>query len=138
MIDFPRTEKRYVRQASLVPLIDISMFLLIFFMIAGTVEKFEILPLNPPEAASGKLLDEGHLTILLGTHDEIIVGDELVEFRDLPQVLKQQLQANPNKVISLKADARTPAGQAIALMDQIKLAGGRNVSLITQGRDANP
>lgn len=135
-MEFSRSQKRFVRQASLVPLIDVSMFLLIFFMIAGTVEKFEILPIDPPQAASGKLLDEGHLTILLGSHDEIIVGDDLVEFERLQLVLKQQLQANPNKVITLKADARVPAGRAIAVMDQIKLAGGQNLSLVTQAREA--
>ncbi len=30
------------------------MFLLIFFMVAGTVEKFEIIPIDPPVAQSGK------------------------------------------------------------------------------------
>lgn len=133
-LDFVRNRRR-VRQASLIPLIDISMFLLIFFMVAGTVEKFELLPIDPPRAASGKLLDEGHLVILLGTHDEIIVGDELVGFEQLQAVLKEQLQGNPNKVVTLKADARVPAGRAIAVMDQIKLAGGQNLSLATEERE---
>lgn len=126
---------RKPHQASLTPLIDISLFLLIFFMLAGTVEKFEILPIDPPMAESGKLLDEGHLVVLLGRRDEIIVDDELVNLDELPQVLKDHIAANPEKVITLKSDARTPAGRAIEVMDAIKLAGGRNLSLVTQSKE---
>nr|AEQ20345.1 biopolymer transport protein ExbD/TolR [uncultured bacterium CSL1] len=127
-----------MRQVSLIPLIDVSMFLLIYFMLAGTVEKFEILPIDPPLAESGKMMDEGHLTIMLGTHDEIIVGDELVEYGHLQAALKDQLQPNPNKVVTLKADARVPAGRVIDIMDQIKIAGGQNLSLATQAKDRKP
>jgi biopolymer transport protein ExbD len=132
-MEFSRAPRKRVT-ISLVPLIDISIFLLIFFMVAGSVEKFELIPVDPPVAQSGKLMEEGHLTILLGRHDEVIVDDEIVDVKDIPALLGTQLAANPNKVITVKADATVPANRAIEVMDTIKAAGGRNLSIITQSK----
>ncbi len=132
-VDFNFSRRRQApRNAGLVPLIDVALFLLIFFMVAGTIEKFEIIPIDVPEAASGKLLDEGHIVILIGTRDEIVIDDELITLEELQGHLKPQLESNPNKVITVKADANIPAVRMIAVMDIIKLAGGRNLSLVTQ------
>lgn len=132
-MDFPRTRRKPI-VVSLIPLIDVSIFLLIFFMLAGAIEKFEILPIDPPVAQSGKLMDEGHITILIGTHDEIVIGEEILALEQLRDVLEPQLKANPNKVITVKADATSPANRVIDVMDAIKLAGGKNLSIVTQSK----
>ncbi len=130
-MEFPRTRKP-MRAIELVPLIDVAMFLLIFFMVAGTVEKFALIPIAPPKAQSGKLLDEGHMVILMGTREELVLDDDLIPLDQLEARVREQLKANPNKVITLKADAGIPASRMIQVMDRIKLAGGRNLSLATQ------
>lgn len=133
-MEFARASRKRV-VISLVPLIDISVFLLIFFMVAGSIEPFEVIPVDPPVAQSGKLMDDGHLNILLGRHDEVIVGDEMVlNIHDIKQLISAELQANPNKVITLKADATVSANRVIEAMDVIKLAGGKNLSIITQSK----
>jgi biopolymer transport protein ExbD len=134
MMDFPRTRRKTV-EVSLIPLIDVSIFLLIFFMLAGTVEKFEMVPIDPPVAQSGKLMDEGHVVVMLGKHDEIILADEIVEMERMQALLAPDLKANPNKVVTIKADALVPANRVIELMDAIKQAGGRNLSVVTQSRE---
>jgi biopolymer transport protein ExbD len=132
-MDFPRTRRKKI-EISLIPLIDVSLFLLIFFMVAGTVEKFELIPIDPPVAQSGKLMDEGHIIILLGSHEEIIVDDEIVPLADMQKYLQPQLQPNPNKIVTVKADATVPANRMIEVMDAIKAAGGRNLSIVTQSK----
>ena len=76
-MDFPRTPRKKI-EISLIPLIDVSMFLLIFFMVAGSVEKFDLVPIDPPVSRHGNMMDEGHVLVLLGSHDEIILNDEIV------------------------------------------------------------
>ena len=135
-MDIPRAPRRR-REISLIPLIDVAMFLLIFFMVAGTLEKFQILPITPPTAESGKLVDEGHVVILLGTHDELVVDDELVPGPEaMEERVRAQLTSNPNKVITLNADATIPAQRMIAVMDRLKLAGAKNLSIVTQSEGA--
>jgi biopolymer transport protein ExbD len=132
-MDFPRTIKKKI-EISLVPMIDVSMFLLIFFMLAGSVEKFELIPIDPPVAQNGKLMDEGHIIILLGYHDEIIVNDEIVPMEEMKKMLSPQLKEHPGKVITVKADATVPANRMIEVMDAIKMAGGKNLSVVTQSK----
>lgn len=131
MINFPRIERKRMT-ISLIPLIDVSLFMLIFFMVAGSIEKFEIIPVDPPIAKSGKLVDEGHVFILLGTHDEVILDDEMVTVGDMQSRLAEDLKLNPAKVITVKADASVPANRVIDVLDAIKAAGGKNLSIVTQ------
>lgn len=129
-MDFTRTEKPR-RAISIIPLIDISLFLLIFFMVAGTIEKIDLIPIEPPTASSGKLMDEGHIVILLGTHEEIVMDEELVTLEELGRKLTKILSQHPDKIITLKADASIPAQRMIRVMDSIKLAGGKHLSIAT-------
>jgi len=132
-MDFPRTRRKKI-EVSLIPLIDVSMFLLIFFMLAGTVEKFEMIPIEPPVSQNGKMMDEGHVAILLGAHDEIILRDDIVTIEEMQKILAPELSANPNKVVTVKADAVAPANRMIEVMDAIKAAGGKNLSVMTQSK----
>lgn len=132
-MEFQRTRQKKL-EISLIPMIDVSMFLLIFFMVAGSIEKFEIIPVDPPVAQSGKLMDEGHVQILLGRHEEIIVDDEIVPMEEMQKRLAEDLKANPNKVVTIKADATVSANRTIEVMDAIKAAGGRNLSVVTQSK----
>lgn len=126
-----RTQKS-TREMSLVPMINVIFLLLIYFIVAGTIGKIDILPIDPPEAESGKVLDEGHVVILLGRYQELVIDDELVDKEDVIAVIQKSLKNYPNKVITLKADAQVKAHDLIEVMDLVRAAGGVNLSLITQ------
>ncbi len=130
-MDFER-HKTPIKEISLIPLINVVFLLLIFFLVAGTVEKFDIVQVELPEAMSGQVLDEGHISIILGQHDEILINEELVRFVDVKAVLMEQLSLNKERIITVKADSRLSADRMIAIMDVVKEAGGRNLSLVTQ------
>ncbi len=132
-MNFARNERKRI-VISMIPLIDVSIFLLIFFMLAGSIEKFDIIPVDPPVAQSGKLVDEGHISIVLGRYDEIILNDEIIPMEEMQAILAPELKANPNKVVTVKADATVPANRVIDVMDAIKAAGGRNLSVVTQSK----
>ncbi len=130
-MDFPRTRRKRI-EISLIPLIDVSMFLLIFFMVAGVVEKFDLIPIDPPVSRNGNMMDEGHIEVLLGSHDEIILGDEIVTMEEMQKKLVEELANNPAKVVTVKSDAVAPANRMIEVMDAIKAAGGHHLSVLTQ------
>ena len=130
-MDFER-QKKPLKEISMVPLINVVFLLLIFFLVAGTVEKFDIVPVELPEAISGQVLDEGHIQIVLGRHDELLINDELVTFAEMSEYLIEELEHNKERIITVKADASLQADRLIRLMDVIKAAGGRNLSLVTQ------
>jgi biopolymer transport protein ExbD len=133
MVEFVRAKRKRIT-ISLIPLIDVSILILIFFMLSGSIEKFEIVPVDPPVAQSGKLMDEGHVVIVLGRHDELLLDDDMVDIVEMQQRLIDGLKTNPNKVITIKADATAPANRVIDIMDAVKQSGGKNISIVTQSR----
>lgn len=135
MIGFPKKRTR-TRSIGIIPLIDVALFLLIFFMVAGSIERFEVIPIAPPKAESSTLVDEGHIIILLGTHEEIVVGDELMTLAEMEANVKGLLKANPAKVITIKADGSIPAERMLKVMDALKRAGAESLSIATEHKAA--
>jgi biopolymer transport protein ExbD len=130
-MDFPRS-KQMTREINMIPLINLIFILLIFFLVGGTIQKFDIIPVEVPVAESGKVIDEGHISVVLGQYDEMILNDELIDDSELEKRVAKMLESNPRKVISLKADARMPASKMINVMNRLRDAGGQNLSLTTQ------
>jgi biopolymer transport protein ExbD len=132
MIDFERGKKP-VKAIGLIPMINVIFLLLIYFLVIGTIEKMEIIPIDVPIAENGKIVDEGQLTIVLGRHDEILANDEFLTTNDaLSDFVKDQLKAYPDLFITVKADAKARSGQVIEVMEILEDAGGRNLALATQ------
>lgn len=130
--DFPR-KRKIKNEISMIPVINLVFLLLIFFMVTGTMEQPEIVPIELPEAKSGKVLDEGKVVIILGQHGEVLVNDDLTDMASLRLTLPERIKQTPNAVVSLKADVEVPAHQAIEVMELVRKAGGQNLSLVTQG-----
>ncbi len=130
MVDIPRY-KQTTREPGMMPMINVVLLLLTFFLVAGSIEKFEVLHVELPVAKNGKMLADGQVVVVLGAQREILVNDEFIAPSVFLTTIQEQLQGNPNKIITLRADQRLPATFMIYVMNQIKAAGGTNISLIT-------
>jgi biopolymer transport protein ExbD len=125
--------KKPVKEISMVPLINVVFLLLIFFLVAGSIEKIEVLKIETPVAESGEMVDQGHMVIVLGTRNEIIVNDQFVASEaELEKWVKEQLADNTDRLITIKADAKANASRVIDLMRMLEGAGGQHVALATE------
>jgi biopolymer transport protein ExbD len=136
-IEFHRRARR-IRPINVISLIDVMFVLILFFLMTGHMEKFSPVNVELPVADSGQLLDEGPVTILLGKYDEILLNDEYVDATQLGEALRQELQFNPERIITIKADAFLEANKLVRLMEVIGDAGGKNISVVTQTGEAAP
>jgi biopolymer transport protein ExbD len=130
-IEFARA-RRKTKTISMIPLIDVMLALLIFFLIAGRLEQVEVLKVSPPVSKSGEELAQGTITIVLGKHDEVLINDELGTLEEVLPKLKEQLKHNNKRLITLKADNRMNATRLIEVMNAIRAAGGENLTLATE------
>lgn len=132
MIEFERSKKP-VKPIGLIPMINVIFLLLIYFLVIGSIEKLEIIPIDVPIAENGKVVDEGQLTIVLGKHDEILANDEfLASTNELQSFVEKQLKGTPELFITVKADAKARSGQVIDVMKILEEAGGKHLALATQ------
>ncbi len=130
-VEIPR-ERRKIRPIVVVSLIDIVFVVILFFLIAGHIEKFSILDVTLPVADSGQLLDEGPVVVVLGKYDEILINDELYNLPQVRAEIVKQLSVNEERIITIKADKDMEANKLVDFMNEVRHAGGKNISLVTE------
>ena len=130
-MEFVRTSRK-LRPINMVSLIDIIFTVILFFIVAGHLEKFSIIPIELPTADSGQRLDEGPVVVLLGKLGEVLINDEYFSGADIETELKRQFAVNPERIITIKADSNMEANKLVDFLEQIRAAGGKNLSLVTQ------
>ena len=96
----------------IIPMIDIIFFLLVFFM------------MNSLQTVAQKALavQEGHITI----------DNNPVSITESAAIMKRHMQENPNAAVVLQADKRTAHGQVVAVMDMLKGAGVKRLSIAAE------
>lgn len=130
-LDFYRTTRK-PRQVALISLIDVMFVLLLFFMIAGHLEAVSPLPITLPEADSGQLLDEGPVKVSMANDGRITVNDSMFNGQNVAAELARQLANNKERIITIKADANLEANKLVTLLEQVRQAGGVNLSIVTE------
>jgi biopolymer transport protein ExbD len=128
----PRRKK--ARELNLIPLINIIFLLLIFFMVAGTIGDVDTFEVQLPKANSGHDKPNSSTTIYLGESGKVAINNDFVDTNDLKTIIKTIFINNSDQRISIKADANAPVDTLILVMNFVEEAGGKEISLITEGR----
>lgn len=131
MLDFDRNKKP-IKEISMVPMINVVFLLLIFFLIAGAMQNIEVLDIEEPTAETGEDAERGTITITLGKHDEILGNDTLLGSLDeLRAWLGESIKDYPDRLITVRPDARTNATRLIETLDMLREMGGTKVMIST-------
>lgn len=133
MVEFERAQHKCY-EPNMIPLINVVFLLLIFFLVAGTVRETEVIPIDIPEADTSKPLAEDHVEILMGIGGSLWINNLPVSQDGLFLQLKEAFLRNPHVLVTVKVDATLPARRLTGLVNQIKQAGGRNLSIVTEMR----
>lgn len=113
----------------LTPLIDVVFILLIFFLVATTLQvREEQIPIRLPESAGGEAAREEPLFVISVQADgALFVGQEQIAREALAARLREQKV----KSVLLRGDAATALGQAVGVIDLCSEAGVEQVTLGT-------
>jgi biopolymer transport protein ExbD len=130
-MDFARNTRK-LRAISMVSLIDIVFTIILFFLVAGHMEKFTAVAVDLPAADAGQHLDEGPVVVLLGKYGEVAINDAIFDSTGVDAELVEQLKHNPERIITIKADALLEADRLVDFLEAVRRAGGKNLSLVTQ------
>ncbi len=131
MIEIERHIRRG-KEMNLIPLINVIFLLLTFFIVAGSLQKYEVLQVDPPIALSVEELNQGSIVLVLGRYNEVLFNDELITADKIIPLLKDQLAINRERPITIRSDARVKASALIEVLEKVHSAGGRNLTLATQ------
>ena len=129
-----------VPEVNLVPMMDVLMTVLIFFVIismglTGVQINGVTLPKSvnsANEVITEKDDESAPLTIGLTTEKELILDGEVVQVRALAPVVKAYFTDNPDGSLMLKADRNLPYDDIAELLSELRKIGGRRVSLAVE------
>jgi biopolymer transport protein ExbD len=115
----------------LAPLIDMVFILLIFFMVTTTFVKDHQIDLQRPTAASATRSSTKSLRVTVDRNGGAFVDGEPVRPWVLQNRVRQLLDFHPEGQVLVIADRQLESGKLVEVVDQIRLAGARDVGVAT-------
>jgi biopolymer transport protein ExbD len=112
------------------PMIDVTLLLLFFFMLAGTITKGDkLLDIKVPVAATGKVpVDEGARDVVnIDEQGRLFSGSLPVTTKELTAHLKQRFKDYPPLKLYIRADSKTPGKKIKEVMAVASEAGAIEV-----------
>lgn len=128
-------EKRPERElVNITPLIDVVFILLVFFMLAGAIERPETLEVSPPSSESELSSDVEDVVILVSKEGSVAFqGRQMMNDAELVRTATVWFALKPDSSIQLKADADADAARVIQVMELLREAGAQYLVLVTVG-----
>ena len=117
----------------IIPMIDIIFFLLVFLMMNSlqTVAQ-KALAVQLPQAQSASAPVQMPIIMTLDEEGHITVDNKPVSLQDASVIMKRHMQENANAAVVLQADRKTAHGQVVAVMDMLKGAGVKRLSIAAE------
>jgi len=129
-------------EINLIPLIDVLLCLLIFFVVTTTFDARSVLKLELPRAdGQPSEAQSKALSVLVNAQGRYFVGDREVLRTDL-ESLKESLRdvagTDRERAVLLRADARTPHQAVVTALDALGQLGFRRVAIATAPETGKP
>lgn len=131
MIEFDEEQPRKQFE-TLVPLINVVFLLLIFFLLAGTMQPAENVAVSLPEGALNDREREVPTTLIVEANGFVWLGDRPTDAKFAGKLIEQYLSEEGTKRVAIKADADAPAEAVLELMEGLREAGVEQVTIMTE------
>ena len=134
MFNSIETTKRHKARIELIPMIDLMMFLLVFFVLIS----INVIPgfglgVNLP-SASHSTVQHAKKTIIVSIQQDgqVSVGDQHIALDALHQTIQQQLKSNEIPVLIINGDSAAEYKYFVQTLDALKGAGYTAISIATK------
>lgn len=124
-------DRRMLSEINVTPLVDVTLVLLIIFMVTTPMLQRGT-DVQLPSAQSSQVKEEERITLTVTKDSRILVNNEEVPRGELEARLKLRTGSGKERVLYLRGDARVPYGFVIDVMDAIKSSGIETVGMITE------
>ncbi len=131
MIDFDQPTPRRPFE-TMVPLINIVFLLLIFFMLAGTLQPPDDIEVDLPAGVVDDKRASEDVVLYVEADGFVHLGDLVMDAALAPYMLRKFLDDGGIFNVAIKADENAPAHSLIQLMEGLRNVGVREVNLVTE------
>lgn len=126
-----RRTSHIMRELNLVPLIDVLLVVLFFYMIISPMMS-RGLDVNLPKSEANTVKPEDRIVLTVTRNQELFVEKERVSISKLKGVLDSIRRSKPKVNVYLRADRDAPYGAVVQVMDVVKRAGIDRLGMVTE------
>jgi len=118
-------------ELNLIPLIDIIMFLLIFFISTTSFIEEPGIKVDKPQAASARQTEKNSILFAITPDSKVAYGGKEIGVGGVRPTVKRLCAKEPLPVV-IQADENARSGMVVRVIDEAKLGGAKDVSLATE------
>jgi len=122
-------EGMMVSGINVTPLVDITLVLLIIFMVTATFISERAMDVNLPKSATKEDAPSPALTVTLGKDGTLKLMKKQVTTAELTGLLSREMQAHPDEKVLIKAHKDLPYYMVAEVLEAVKLAGIKRAAL---------
>ena len=126
-----RRNARFISEINMTPVIDIVFQLLTFFMLTSTFIKSSAINVDLPTSKTSDAQPVREVTVVLFKDGRITVNNQPVAKTSLSSLISQYAKENSELVVTVQGDKRVDYGMLIEVMDAVRQAGVKRLSLAT-------
>lgn len=116
-------------QIDLTPMLDVVFIMLIFFIVTTSFVKETGVDINRPSAATAEKKSKGNILIAIKPNGDIWIDKRQIDVRAVRANIQRMKAKFPQSSIIIKSDSEARTGILVKVMDQIRLAGVKNISI---------
>lgn len=118
----------------IIPMIDIMLFLLVFFMISTIyMVQTNTLPVSLPQSSTANQETRPNVVpITVLASGEVLFDSAGVTDEELAEKVRSALAADKNTIFVLRGDKATRYENVVAMLDLLKKSGASRVSIATE------
>lgn len=128
-------EEDSITGINVTPLVDITLVLLIIFMVTARFISEPSLGVNLPKASASAVTQEEdrRVYLTLNSQREIFLNNSRVSEQELPVKIRELLQQKPDLNLILRADKDVSHGDVMRVLDAVRNEGVTQFGIAVEG-----
>lgn len=125
---------RIISGINVTPLVDITLVLLIIFIVTARILVTPAVPMDLPKATHGRDIQVVFATVLTADGATLVNGTAIADDRALVEQARAALAQNPDGELRavIQADGAVPHRRVMAVLDSLKQAGIEHIAFAVE------
>lgn len=120
-------------EIDMTPMLDVVFIMLIFFIVTTVFVKEAGIEVNKPDASRASLHKNANIFIAVTEDGDVWLDKGQVEVDAVRANIERLLREQPTDYVIIQADVKAKHGVVVEVMDQVKAAGVKRISVAAKG-----
>ena len=124
-------------QIELTPMLDVVFIMLIFFIVTTSFVKESGIEVSRPNAETAEKQERASIFIAIDSEGKIFLQKRQIDIEAVRANIEKLHAESPEGAVVIQADKASETGILVRVMDQIRLAGVKNISVSASSSNNN-